>query len=195
MDLDEDDFDLVAENTGTRVSRPGQPKLTRIRRGRALSASRSPSPAFPSRRAPIEDDLELSGPESDRGDVNRIWDDRGRGEDIDMDDDDGFIDDEDEEDDEDMGEEEREARRREKRRDERERRRVLGARPDMAGIDEGAWDEIFEVFGDGTKYDWALDPDDMEEEMPKPEMSYHDVRTFLIIGLFAPCLRLITLAF
>lgn len=181
LDLDEDDFDLVAENTGTRVSRPGQPKLTRIRRGRALSTSRSPSPNLTSRRAPIDDDLDLSGGESDRGDVARIWEDAdrdGRGEDIDMDDDDGFIDDEDEEEDGDMGEEEREARRRERRRDERQRRRVLGARPDMAGIDDGAWDEIFEVFGDGTKYDWALDPDDanMEEEMPKPEMTYHDVR-------------------
>lgn len=90
-----------------------------------------------------------------------------------MDDDDGFIDDEDEELDGDMGEEEREQLRKAKRRDERERRRAMVSLPD--GIDPGAWDEIFDVFGDGTDFDWALDDEDMDiEEAPK-EMQYQDV--------------------
>ena len=41
-----------------------------------------------------------------------------------------------------------------------------------------AWDEIFDVFGDGREYEWALDGDDgMEdhEDVVKPEMKYQDV--------------------
>ena len=42
-----------------------------------------------------------------------------------------------------------------------------------------AWDEIYEVFGDGTDYEWALGVEDeefREEQQPK-EMSYQDVRS------------------
>ena len=40
-----------------------------------------------------------------------------------------------------------------------------------------AWDEIYEVFGDGHEYDWALDEDDavVVEEQTKPDMKYEDV--------------------
>ena len=41
-----------------------------------------------------------------------------------------------------------------------------------------AWDEIFEVFGDGTDYDWALEEDDamaVDDITMKPEMKYQDV--------------------
>lgn len=41
-----------------------------------------------------------------------------------------------------------------------------------------AWDEIFEVFGDGTDYDWALEDDDIgvaDDIVPKSEMRYQDV--------------------
>ncbi|CCO27991.1 Transcription elongation factor SPT6 AltName: Full=Chromatin elongation factor SPT6 [Rhizoctonia solani AG-1 IB] len=77
-----------------------------------------------------------------------------------------------------MGEEEREEQRRERRRVEKERRKAMGARPELAGIDAGAWDEIFEVFGDGTDYDWALDDEDLAEEyepVSKPDLTYNDV--------------------
>ncbi|QRV99986.1 transcription elongation factor SPT6 [Ceratobasidium sp. AG-Ba] len=171
-DLDEDDLDLMEENTGTRASRRG---LTRLRRGRA-SSSRSASPddtrKARHRRALGSDDDSL--PEAN--DLNRIWDDRGRDdENEDLDD---FIEDDlDEE--PGMGEEEREEQRRERRRLEKERRKAMGARPELVGIDAGAWDEIFEVFGDGTDYDWALDDEDLMgdeyEQPPKPEMSYQDV--------------------
>ncbi|KAJ1309768.1 hypothetical protein OPQ81_006534 [Rhizoctonia solani] len=169
-DLDEDDLDLMEENTGTKAARS---HLTRLRRGRA-SSSRSPSPDETriSRRRPRDSDEESL---PDVNDINRIWEDKAR------DDDDGDMDDFIEDDlDEDpgMGEEEREEQRRERRRVEKERRKAMGARPELAGIDAGAWDEIFEVFGDGTDYDWALDDEDLAEEyepLPKPEMSYADV--------------------
>lgn len=173
-DLDEDDLDLMEENTGTKAARS---HLTRLRRGRA-SSSRSVSPdetRISRRRPPGSDDESLP----DANDINRIWDDRARyDDDGDMDD---FIED-DLDEDPGMGEEEREEQRRERRRVEKERRKAMGARPELAGIDAGAWDEIFEVFGDGTDYDWALDDEDLAEEyepLPKPDMSYADVRTIL----------------
>lgn len=175
--LDDDDLELLEENTGTRVSRPRTHHLSRVRRGRG-STSRSPPPAPVSRRLVVED-VE-PGSESDVSvpDVSHIFDDRprdnrGLGEDLDMDDDDGFIDDDDDDLDGDMGEEEREQLRQEKRRDVRERKRAMVHRPD--GIDAGAWDEIFEVFGDGTDFDWALDDEDMDMEEAPKEMQYQDV--------------------
>ncbi|CAE6509346.1 unnamed protein product [Rhizoctonia solani] len=169
-DLDEDDLDLMEENTGTKAARS---HLTRLRRGRASSSrSASPDETRISRRRPRGSDEESL---PDANDINRIWDDRAR-EDDDGDMDDFIEDDLDE--DPGMGEEEREEQRRERRRVEKERRKAMGARPELAGIDAGAWDEIFEVFGDGTDYDWALDDEDLAEEYepaPKPEMSYADV--------------------
>lgn len=47
-----------------------------------------------------------------------------------------------------------------------------------------AWDEIFEVFGDGRDYDWALEGEDANEETEetaKPDMKYTDVREFDIV--------------
>lgn len=174
-DLDEDDLDLMEENTGTRASRS---RLTRLRRGRA-SSSRSVTPDETrtprARRAPGSDEESLP----DANDLTHIWEDERRGRDDDNEDMDDFIEDDlDEE--PGMGEEEREEQRRERRRAEKERRKAMGARPELAGIDAGAWDEIFEVFGDGTDYDWALDDEDLAEEyepQAKPEMSYQDVST------------------
>ena len=51
-----------------------------------------------------------------------------------------------------------------------------------------AWDEIYEVFGDGHDYDWALADDDeamVEEEHGKPDMKYQDVR--LLISMQIVC--------
>ena len=41
-----------------------------------------------------------------------------------------------------------------------------------------AWDEIYDVFGDGHDYDWALVEEEelgLEEDVPKGEMRYQDV--------------------
>jgi hypothetical protein len=139
-DLEEDDLDLLEENTGTRIARKN--KLTRLRRGRE-SESPVESRAKKPYRSILDD--QLSEDEDDLGvepqvadDVRGIWDDdrvggRDLEDDVDMDDD--FIDDDlDDDGMGDLGEEEREERRKERLRLERERRKALG-RPDMVGID------------------------------------------------------------
>ena len=52
----------------------------------------------------------------------------------------------------------------------------------ISNTPSSAWDEIYEVFGDGHDYDWALEGDDeqtYDEELLKPEMKYQDVRICL----------------
>jgi transcription elongation factor SPT6 len=191
--LEEDDLELLEENTGTSFRN----RLTRLRRGREDG---SPPVASSSRRKPVvessEDDLDNDDDLPQVQDIQRIWDDEraggGREDEEDMDD---FIDYEDE--DEGAGamdEQEREERRKERKKMQRQRRKAMGSRPELAGIDAksvrslsldtayslvlSAWDEIHDVFGDGHEYDWALEGDDeaeYNEERLKPEMKYQDV--------------------
>ncbi|KAI0780912.1 transcription elongation factor Spt6 [Trametes elegans] len=179
--LDEDDLELLEENTGASFSR----RLTRIRPGRETESP--PAPSSSKARAVVEssDDDDLDNDDFPRvQDIHNIWDDEraaaGRDDDdVDMDDMDNFIEYEDEEEvGGAMDENEREQRRRERRRLEKARRRAFGSRPELAGIDQSAWEEIHEVFGDGHDYDWALVDDEeaaYEEEQAKPEMKYQDV--------------------
>lgn len=202
-DLDEEDLELLEENTGGRIR---SRHLTRLRRGRDSEESdEGPS----TRRKVIvessDDDIDESniiGAQAIQS-IQNIWDDEraGRDDDDEMDMDD-FIDDE--EDEEEgagaMAEEEREERRRERRRLEKERRKALRSRPELTGIDAGfvvswfscsaqtnktrmssAWDEIHDVFGDGHDYDWALADDDEDalmDEAVKSEMKYQDVSIY-----------------
>ncbi|KIJ69294.1 hypothetical protein HYDPIDRAFT_172723 [Hydnomerulius pinastri MD-312] len=175
--LEEDDLELLEENTGTSFRN----RLTRLRRGREDG---SPPVASSSRRKQVfessDDDLDNDEDLPQVQDIQRIWDDEraggGREDEEDMDD---FIDYEDE--DEGAGamdEQEREERRRERKKLERQRRKAMGSRPELAGIDAVAWDEIHDVFGDGHEYDWALEGDDemdYNDERLKPEMKYQDV--------------------
>ncbi|KAF8844471.1 transcription elongation factor SPT6 [Paxillus ammoniavirescens] len=175
--LEEDDLELLEENTGTSFRN----RLTRLRRGREDG---SPPVASSSRRKQVvessEDDLDNDDDLPQVQDIQRIWDDEraggGREDEEDMDD---FIDYEDE--DEGAGamdEQEREERRKERKKMQRQRRKAMGSRPELAGIDANAWDEIHDVFGDGHEYDWALEGDDeaeYNEERLKPEMKYQDV--------------------
>ncbi|RPD66156.1 transcription elongation factor SPT6 [Lentinus tigrinus ALCF2SS1-7] len=177
--LDEDDLELLEENTGGTFGR-------RLTKGRPREES--PPAASSSRHRNV---VESSDEDMDDDtyprvqDIHNIWDDeraaagRDDDDDVDMDDMDNFIEYEDEEEDGGaMDEQEREAKRREKRRLEKARRRAMGSRPELAGIDANAWDEIHEVFGDGHEYDWALVDDEdagYEEEQLKPEMKYQDV--------------------
>ncbi|EJD52929.1 hypothetical protein AURDEDRAFT_110772 [Auricularia subglabra TFB-10046 SS5] len=157
--LEEDDLDLLEENTGRRIDRS---RLTRLRRGR----SQSPPAKQPKRkdRADATNDA-----------VSHIWDDDDNvmDQDDDVEDDDmgGFIDDDDEDEETGLGEEERRARQEEKRK-QLKARRNKGS--DMIGIDRGAWDEITEVFGDGDDYDWALEGD--EENVAEFEQNKEDLR-------------------
>ncbi|KAF9483749.1 transcription elongation factor SPT6 [Pholiota conissans] len=172
--LEEDDFALLAENTGGAFKKKS--RLTRLHHRR----SDSPPTASSSKRAAIiessEDDLDNEEEMREVPDIRKIWDDdRGAEDDEDMSD---FIDYSDE--DEGgvaMNDETREARRQEKRQEQIRRKRAR-VRPELAGIDANAWDEIHDVFGDGHEYDWALVGDDeaeYEEELAKPEMKYQDV--------------------
>jgi transcription elongation factor SPT6 len=96
----------------------------------------------------------------------------------------------------------REARREEKRQELRRKRAQV--RPELVGIDAkyvsvpqsthdhltsfSAWDELYEVFGDGHEYDWALvgdDEVDREEEQYKSEMKYHEVSFFFACHIVA----------
>lgn len=135
-DLDEDDLELLEENTGGRVGRSRH--LTRLRRGRD-----SASPEGSSKRKTVvessDDDLDEANiiGARDIQDIQNIWDDGGGRDDDDEGDIDDFIDDEDDEGEGAgaMAEEEREERRRERRRLEKERRKVLKSRPELSGID------------------------------------------------------------
>ncbi|KZT09507.1 transcription elongation factor SPT6 [Laetiporus sulphureus 93-53] len=178
--LEEDDLELLEENTGASFRN----RLTRLRRAR--DSESPPASSSSKRKAVVEssdedldnDDLDLPHVQ----DIQSIWDDErnagGRDDEDDIDDDmDNFIEYEDEEETGGaMDEDEREERRKERRRLEKARRKAM-SRPELAGIDANAWDEIHEVFGDGHEFDWALmdEEETAYDEEQKPEIKYHDV--------------------
>jgi transcription elongation factor SPT6 len=126
-DLDEDDLDLLEENTGPSKG------LTRLRRG----TSPSEEPRRKSRPSAAisdedEDDLELPQVQ----DIHRIWDDERTGgreddDDVDMDDMDNFIDYEDEED----GQEQMDEQERKRKRKEAKMMRAKAIRGTIPGVD------------------------------------------------------------
>ncbi|KAF5380895.1 hypothetical protein D9615_004007 [Tricholomella constricta] len=176
--LEDEDLELLEENTGASFKK--NRRLTR--RGRD---SESPAASSSKRKTVIDessdDDLDVDELPQVQ-DIQRIWDDDRRGDD---EDDDGDMDMDDfiEYDDEDEGvaamdEETREERRREKKQEQERRKKARGARPELAGIDAATWHEIYDVFGDGHEYDWALEADheiQYDEDNVKPEMKYQDV--------------------
>ncbi|PWN93854.1 hypothetical protein FA10DRAFT_299195 [Acaromyces ingoldii] len=191
--LDEDDLDLIGENTGLRRNKDER----RLKRLRRESASPDGQDAEQAAKKPRDlehmfddDDDEDEIPARRRRDA--IDDDdedmpsaaqvlqaasarRGRRDEIpafedEMED---FIDDdESDEMDEDLSEGEREQRKEEKRKQkqaEKEARRARRAGfgsidPNRAGIDAESWAELNDVFGDGTEYEFALHKDDEEGE-------------------------------
>ncbi|KAG6845335.1 hypothetical protein H0H87_010792 [Tephrocybe sp. NHM501043] len=173
-DLEEEDLELLEENTGASFKKN---RLTRLRRGRD---SESPA-AFSSKRKTLADssDDDLDNEDLPQvQDIQRIWDDRGEDDDDENDMDDFIEDDEEEEGGVVMDEEAREERRREKKQEQERRKKARGIRPELEGIDANAWDEIHDVFGDGHEYDWALEGEDenlLDEEHLKADMNYQDV--------------------
>ncbi|KAI1316773.1 Transcription elongation factor spt6 [Mortierella claussenii] len=148
-DLDEEDLDLMEENTGVKIKRPE--KYKRLKK----------------RRQDDEDDEEMSSTRHD--DVQKIFDD----EDDEGLDERGVYDDEmdhfidDDEEDEDMGD---------RGRDRREKAPVkLRARAaPIEGLSEEVWGEWYEVFGDGEDYAYALgkenEDDTYYEKKPEPRL-------------------------
>ncbi|SPO19824.1 probable Transcription elongation factor SPT6 [Ustilago trichophora] len=199
FEVDEDDLELLAENTG-QSRRKEAGRLKRFRRGSA-------SPPADDEAAARQKTLDQIFEDDDDDDEDDIRTGR-RGVNYDDDDEDlpsvgqalragvarkqreavgGYEDDglddfiEEDEDDEEMqglDEEEREARRQE-RREEKRRARMSGsaADPAKAGIDREAWDEIHEIFGNGEDYFWALEDEDEDafEEDKKNKMEYKDI--------------------
>jgi transcription elongation factor SPT6 len=189
--LDEDDLDLVAENTGVKRK---ERKLKRFRRGSASPDGREEAPKkqkdlqhmfsddddepVTSRRTGYyedEEDEEDGLPSA--GQALRAAADRRNCKEVaapvgfedEMED---FIDDDESDMEEDLSEGEREARREEKR---QQRKADVAARrakgggvggfdPGRAGIDAEAWAELNDVFGDGSEYAFALKIDDYNEE-------------------------------
>lgn len=163
ISLEDDDLELLAENTGRKVA--SRSDFSRLRRGRASPTADAHPPT--SSRDILA--AELSDDGSQRDVMEGIFEE---------DDNESFIDDEDSEEDLGaMGEEELAQKRRERKQDAQRRKKAMDARPELAGIDAGAWDEIYDVFGAGDDYDWALDEDEAHsdhEGAPK-EMRYQDV--------------------
>jgi transcription elongation factor SPT6 len=130
--LEDDDLELLEENTGASFTKS---RLTRLRRGHT---SESPPEASSSRRNAIEssdDDLDNDDIPQVQ-DIQRIWDDERTGDREDEEDLDDFIEYDDDEDGGGMMDEtEREEKRKAKRRAEKAKRKAMGARPELAGID------------------------------------------------------------
>jgi transcription elongation factor SPT6 len=127
--LEEDDLDLLEENTGSSFRN----RLTRLRRARH---SDSPPEASSSRR---KSGVESSDDDLDDGlpkvrDIQQIWEDR-RGDDDDLDDSDGFITSDDDPEGTGAAGEDEKAERREKRRQEKARLKARGGRPELVGMD------------------------------------------------------------
>lgn len=129
--LEEDDLDLLEENTGASFKKN---RLTRLRRGRESESP--PAVSSSKRRAVVESsDEDIDNESRPVPDIHNIWDDGRDEEDDDMDMDD-FIDyDEEEDGGVPMDEKAREKRRREKRQEQERRKRARGARPEVEGID------------------------------------------------------------
>lgn len=201
FEVDEDDLELLAENTG-QSRRKEAGRLKRFRRG---SASPPADDEAAARQKTLDQIFEDDDDDEDEDDIRSAR--RGANYDDDDDEDlpsvgqalragvarkqreaagvyeddglDDFIE-EDEDDDEMQGldEEEREARR-QQRREEKRRARMSGsaADPAKAGIDREAWDEIHEIFGNGEDYFWALEDEDEDafDEEKKNKMEYKDI--------------------
>ncbi|KAH9808979.1 SH2 domain-containing protein [Melampsora americana] len=151
--LDEDDLELLAENTGTASRKPKR----RLRRAGSVAS----------------DDLDLDHDD----DLHRIFDDEdepavprrrdGLGVDDELDD---FIEEDEFPEDEALPRPKstkRKSKASSNRVDsgrQKQAGRLMGAlAPDVSGIDPDAWDEVMEVFGNGEDYEWALEMDEYED--------------------------------
>lgn len=179
-ELDEDDLELVEEFTGQRV-RPSKSRLKRLRRAREDDEDddittrrrvdddsgeddhqRRRSAAEPRDLWEDDADLRVARRDEEDGDEQDDFDDMG-----------AFIVRDPEDEENEMGEAERQERM-EQRRAAKERKRGAGDISKLAGLDQNALSTLFEVFGDGTDYDWALGDEEEVQEVRK-ESKYTDV--------------------
>ncbi|KAG0236910.1 Transcription elongation factor spt6 [Actinomortierella wolfii] len=151
-DLDEEDLDLMEENTGIKIKRPE--KFKRLKRRRDDEEETRESKPRQSDLLNIFNDEE-DDMEDDRGDYDDEMD--------------HFIDDDEDEDERD-----------DDRRDRREKAPVKprARRAPIDGLGEDVWAEWYEVFGDGEDYAYALVKENGEDDSyydTKPEPRLKDV--------------------
>lgn len=188
--FDEDDLDLVAENTGVKRK---ERRLKRFRRASASPDGREGAPKkqkdlqnifdddeeepiAPRRSGYYEDEEDEEDGLPSAGQALRAAADRKNRKEAQpavafVDEMEDFIDDDESDMEEDLSEGEREARREEKRQQRKadsEARRAKrgggGFDPGRAGIDAEAWAELNDVFGDGSEYAFALKLDDDDDD-------------------------------
>ncbi|KDN45969.1 hypothetical protein K437DRAFT_246825 [Tilletiaria anomala UBC 951] len=178
--LDEEDLELVAENTG-RKRRKDAKRLKRFRRGSA-----SPT----TKRVDVAKDLSKIFDDSDEemptlADAIQAGLSAGRkskavdyADDDDLDD---FIDDDDMSQ-ENLDEDEREQLRLERKEQKRRQKaagKALGMDPSKVGFDRESWEALHEVFGRGDDYEWAMEAGSEGEEDEatggKKKITYKDV--------------------
>ncbi|RCI04677.1 Transcription elongation factor spt6 [Rhizopus stolonifer] len=170
-DLDEEDLELLEENTGIKLNRSTGPKLKRLKRGReeqSYEKSKGTDNIFSDEEDNVADEAqEAHAPNRRHDDYAQDYDDRVGYRHRDTYDDMGdFIADEDEEDDlnEVLGE-------RNQARYDEDRGRRGKANKDMmnilpAGISEDVLVDMYDIFGDGGDYEWAL-YDEEEHDLTK----------------------------
>ncbi|KAL0092952.1 SH2 domain-containing protein [Phycomyces blakesleeanus] len=184
-ELDEEDLDLLEENTGIKLARSAGPKLKRLKRGREdpVGSSHEKSDKF------FSDDEEVAVSRGaarrydepvDDGYEEEPYDDRARYHRRDAYDDMGdFIADEDEDDDLDevLGDRHRDDRNA-RYYDENRGRRAKGGKAIMdilpEGLSEDVVSDMYDIFGDGGDYEWALHDDELvstDKERREPQLS------------------------
>ncbi|KAG1465468.1 hypothetical protein G6F46_001768 [Rhizopus delemar] len=175
-DLDEEDLDLLEENTGIKLSRSTGPKLKRLKRGREEVSRQEVKNAG---NIFSDEEIETAPASEQRDPYAEDYDDRARYR-RDMYDDMGdFIADEDEDEDEDdlnevLGE------RAQARRYDDERRGRRKANKDMMsilpeGISEDVLVDMYDIFGDGGDYEWAMYNEEEEEAKKDREPQLADI--------------------
>ncbi|CED84385.1 Transcription elongation factor SPT6 [Phaffia rhodozyma] len=160
--LSDDDLDLLAENTGSAFPRPS--KSSKSKPKKLLRRRQSPAASEASNSGSASEDM----PNTD--DLARIFEDMPRKrreaaaaeEEMDVDEDDDGLGDfiEEDEFDEDGGEAAERARERKKAKKQAMKKGKAGKRGGEGGISKAAWDDIYDIFGNGDEYDWALEGED-----------------------------------
>lgn len=155
--MDDDDLDLLEQNTGRTFDRPNRPQEEPVGGLKRLRRIRDDSPAsddldreeeIPRARESRGDDLDIFGEEDDED---------GYGYEDNMDD---FIEMSDEDD-------QGQAGTRKPRAPQKSNRRrahvggktaaaLMGGRGALPGVSKEAWEEISEIFGNGEDYAWAM---------------------------------------
>lgn len=147
--LDEDDLELLMENSGARPEGKGAGKLKRLKRAHLEARENGEQETGGGLRDMFSDDEGLEEAEVLRdktGDRNIL------DEFEDFIEDDEFSD---------------EGEARERNRQQRELTKRSGPRLDtskLSSVDRESLQQLFEVFGNGTEYEWALEAQEMEDE-------------------------------